>query len=54
MKKTITNGIGALVALVLFACFGSVNAQQEPFTRTDALIPMRDGVAPASNILFCS
>jgi putative CocE/NonD family hydrolase len=44
MKPAITNLIRSLVALVLFASFCSVNAQQEPFTRTDALIPMRDGV----------
>jgi putative CocE/NonD family hydrolase len=44
MKKAITNLSRAFIALVLFATFAQVNAQQEPFTRTDAMIPVRDGV----------
>jgi putative CocE/NonD family hydrolase len=44
MKPAITNVIRALVATVLFASFAHVNAQQEPFTRTDTMVPMRDGV----------
>jgi hypothetical protein len=44
MKKAILNLFTAQLALVVFATFASVSAQQEPFTRTDAMIPMRDGV----------
>ena len=44
MKKAITTLSRALVALVLFATFAHVRAQQSPFTRTDAMIPTRDGV----------
>jgi predicted acyl esterase len=44
MKHTITNLTRTFVAALLFVTFSHVNAQQEPFTRTDAMIPMRDGV----------
>jgi putative CocE/NonD family hydrolase len=44
MKHTITNLTRTFVAVLFFVTFCHVNAQQEPFTRTDAMIPMRDGV----------
>ena len=44
MKHTTTNLTRAFVAVLLFVTFGPVNAQQEALTRTDAMIPMRDGV----------
>jgi putative CocE/NonD family hydrolase len=43
MKHAITNLFRALVTLILFATFASVGAQ-ELFTRTDAMVPTRDGV----------
>jgi uncharacterized protein len=43
MKKAITYLGLALVTLVCVATFAPVHAQ-EPFTRTDEMIPMRDGV----------
>ena len=43
MNKAINNLIRAFIALVLFATFASVQAQ-ETLTRNDAMIPMRDGV----------
>jgi uncharacterized protein len=44
MNKAINNLFRALLALVFFATFAAVHAQQEPFTRSEAMIPMRDGV----------
>ncbi|MFZ0751995.1 MAG: CocE/NonD family hydrolase, partial [Pyrinomonadaceae bacterium] len=44
MKHAITNLSRAFIAVLLFATCAQVNAQQEPFTRTDAMVPMRDGV----------
>src|SRR5687768_2736295 len=44
MKQAITNLSRAFVAVLLFVTFGPVNAQQELFTGTEAMIPMRDGV----------
>jgi len=44
MNKAINNLFRALVALVFFATFASIHAQQEPFTRSEAMIPMRDGI----------
>jgi putative CocE/NonD family hydrolase len=43
MNKAINNLFRAFIALVLFATFASVQAQ-ETLTRNDAMIPMRDGV----------
>ncbi|MFZ0064283.1 MAG: CocE/NonD family hydrolase, partial [Pyrinomonadaceae bacterium] len=45
MKHAITNLTRTFFAVVLFVTFSPVNAQQEPFTRTDVMIPMRDGVS---------
>jgi predicted acyl esterase len=50
MNKAINNLFRALVALVFFATFASVHAQQEPFTRSDAMIPMRDGIRLNTNV----
>jgi putative CocE/NonD family hydrolase len=44
MKKAITYLGLAVVTLFYVATFATVNAQQEPFTRTDVMVPMRDGV----------
>ena len=46
MNRAITSVFRAILALALFATFASVSAQQPeaPFTRTEAMIPMRDGV----------
>jgi putative CocE/NonD family hydrolase len=46
MKKAITKLCHAFIALVLFATLATVSAQPEqpPFTRTDEMIPMRDGI----------
>ena len=45
MKQAITNH-RTFVAVLLLATFAPVNAQDEQplFTRTEAMIPMRDGV----------
>ncbi len=44
MKKAINYLFLSVVALICVATFAPVNAQQDPFTRTDAMVPMRDGV----------
>ena len=46
MHRAITSSLRAIFALALFATFVPVLAQQPeaPFTRTEEMIPMRDGV----------
>src|SRR6186713_182961 len=46
MNRTMTSFLRALVAVACFAAVAPIAAQQPaaPFTRTEAMIPMRDGV----------
>jgi putative CocE/NonD family hydrolase len=46
MKRHITPFLRVVVALAFFAAVASINAQQPeaPFARTEAMIPMRDGI----------
>ncbi len=44
MKKALTYLFLSVLALICVATFAPANAQQEPFNRTEAMIPMRDGV----------
>ena len=46
MKKAINNLGLSVITLICIATFTPVSAQTEqpPFTRNDAMIPMRDGV----------